>query len=197
MPKLIDLTGQKFGRLLVISIASRNKWGNIEWECLCDCGTKKNVAAGNLRRGNTSSCGCLHKEATASINKSHGMAKTRLYRIWAGMKGRCDGTDGARTKIYYHDRGIRVCDEWNSSFEVFRDWAVLNGYSDNLSIDRIDNDGNYEPSNCRWANAKIQANNRSNNIIVEFDGRLMTLAEAAIEQCVNYSTLYYREGRKA
>lgn len=198
MPKIIDITGQRFGRLTVLEFAGIDKHGDGNWKCTCDCGTEKVVVGFSMKSGNTLSCGCLLSETVAQRGRDsakHGMCYSRLYHTWAGMRQRCDGTS-AGTKVRYHDRGIRVCDDWNGSFIPFMDWALSNGYQDDLTIDRINNDGNYEPDNCRWASRLIQANNTSSNRMVTFDGKTMTMAESAREQGITYATLQCRERKK-
>ena len=161
--KKIDLKGQRFGRLLVVAEAkSRNK--KTFWTCLCDCGKTVEVHAYNLKRGFTKSCGCLNDEMRRKRSTTHGKTNSRLYGIWSHMKGRCFcKTDAAFPS--YGGRGISVCEEWRDSFETFQEWALANGYRDDLTIDRIDNDGNYEPSNCRWVSRKEQARNTRNNFV--------------------------------
>lgn len=154
MPALIDLTGRKFGRLTVLRRANASG-ERPRWLCRCDCGTEF-IPCVYFARGDSRSCGCIRRERNNRWR--HGGASTRLYKVWSGMKKRCH----APTAYYYHrygGRGITVCADW-SVFEPFRDWAVTNGYRVGLSIDRIDNDGSYEPANCRWATPKQQAANR-------------------------------------
>lgn len=156
-----DLTGRRFGRLTVIC-RQPNKNGSAVWKCLCDCGNETEVFGGNLRKGYTQSCGCMRHEREKEHGKSlrtHNESKSRLYHIWIGMKSRCYNS-AVRCYENYGGRGITICDEWLHSFENFRDWALSHGYADDLTIDRIEVDGNYEPGNCRWASAKDQANNR-------------------------------------
>lgn len=167
MRKLIDLTGQRFGRLLVIRRVECEKHGEAKWLCQCDCGNETAVFGYLLRSGKTSSCGCSKHDETFRNKKKeqstvHGGCGTRLYRIWIGMKNRCYNPNAAKYKDY-GGRGITICAEWKNDFPAFRDWALSHGYTDALSIDRIDVDGNYEPSNCRWATAKEQRHNRRDN----------------------------------
>ena len=159
-----DLTGRKFNRLTVIEYDHSDKHYNSYWLCKCECGKETIVTAGRLRSNHTKSCGCYMRERSKEtcINKNikHGLSKTRLYNIWSNMKERCENNNHPDYKRWYGARGITVCDEWRNDFKAFYDWSMSNGYSDELTIDRINNDGNYEPTNCRWVDAKTQANNR-------------------------------------
>lgn len=173
MGRLIDLTGQRFGRLTVVSRAENDKNKTPRWRCLCDCGKETVVLGHLLRNGNTRSCGCFGREQKSALMKkyclehkvrspahvTHNASKTRLYAIWCGMKGRCYGVKNSVYQ-YYGGRGIIVCNEWLHSFMAFRDWALSHGYQDDLTIDRIDVNGNYEPSNCRWLTLEDQQRNR-------------------------------------
>lgn len=175
MPNIKDITGERFSRLTVIGISHRNERRRYFWKCKCDCGNEIIVSSNNLKSGNTKSCGCLNKEKMIARKKTHGMYGTRIYSIWNNMIMRCEDKN---IPLYerYGARGITVCDEWKN-FDNFYKWAMENGYSDNLTIDRINYNGNYEPSNCRWAGIITQANNTRRNFYIEYQGETHTLAE--------------------
>jgi hypothetical protein len=157
------MVGKVFGRLTVIEYAGitrnpKTKHTSRTWKCKCSCGNITIKTTAGLRSGNINSCGCYQLESMRKNAIKHGFSHTRIYEIWLGMKARCYKPT---VKYYYNygGRGIKVCDEWQE-FEPFYQWAITNGYKKGLTIDRIDVNGNYEPSNCRWVTWKIQANNK-------------------------------------
>lgn len=176
MAKAKDLTGQRFGRLTVIRRAENSKRGHAKWFCVCDCGKQVIVWGTSLQTGNTKSCGCYAKEKQREQHLIHSGNGTRLYRTWMSMKRRCD-TSTVKNYADYGGRGINVCDEWLHNFEAFRNWSLENGYADDLTIDRINVDGDYCPDNCRWSTQLEQQNNKRNNHYEVFNGETHTLAE--------------------
>jgi len=147
----IDLAGQKFGRLIALNETEKRKWGSIVWLCECDCGNSKEVARPQLIGGHNKSCGCSHTKHGDAQSKNHPPA--RLYRIWLMMRKRCK-LPSDRDYKRYGGRGIQVCDTWTKNYLAFKIWALAHGYTEKLTLDRINNDGNYCPENCRWISRK-------------------------------------------
>ncbi len=185
-----DLTGKRFGRLTVLEFVPNDKHHS-HWKCICDCGNTCETDGEHLKNGITKSCGCFKLEREIEANIKHGFKGTRIYRTWKNMKNRCSNPKRPDYKNY-GGRGISVCDEWRKDFMTFCKWAMNNGYQDNLTLDRIDVNGNYEPKNCRWVDMKTQARNRSNNIVVEYNGKKMTLAEVSEKSGITSKILYRR-----
>ena len=194
MHKIIDIAGQRFGRLKVVKFIERINKKSL-FECICDCGNIKNIDSKNLKKGTTKSCGCLSKENSIQQglknSKTHGKTNTKLYHKWIDIKNRCYNKNDTSYK-HYGGRGIVVCNEWKNDFQTFYDWAMANGYSDNLTIDRIDNSLGYSPENCRWATRKEQANNRRSNKLLKYNGKTQNLTQWANELCINYDVLRNR-----
>lgn len=184
-----DLSGRRFGRLIAKRIAYRKRNFNY-WLCQCDCGKEKIIRNDSLIKGSTRSCGCLASETATKLNTKHNKWGTRLYNIWNGMKQRCENENDT-TYRNYGMREISVCDEWRD-FEPFYDWAMANGYDDNLSIDRIYVNGNYEPSNCRWATREEQDRNKRNTWYITFNKKRMCATDWEIELGFPKGTFYRR-----
>lgn len=181
-----DYAGQKFNKLTVVEFVERRK-GHMYWLFACDCGGSRVTRIDHVRGGATKSCGCLLN--TDKI--THGETNSRLYGIYHKMKSRCL-TKTDKAYIRYGGRGITICDEWHNDFVVFRDWALANGYTDALTLDRQDNNGNYEPSNCRWATNTMQANNRRSNCLISYKGTTLNIAQWAEKQGISRAALYAR-----
>lgn len=188
--KRLNLKGQKFGRWTVVEEVPDMRKGTY-WKCLCECGNESVVSGSMLRYGKSQSCGCLTIENKIKAKTTHGQTKTRLYRIWRGMRGRCqyEKKDNYQN---YGGRGIKVCDEWDNSFESFRDWALNNGYTDELTLDRIESDGDYKPSNCRWISLKEQQNNKRSNHLFTVNGATRTIKEWSEITGIGMHALYKR-----
>ena len=173
MSRFIDITGQKFNKLTAIERLENGSGGVPIWLCKCDCGNFTRVRGSNLKNGSVKSCGCMLKNGTTT---THGLSHSKIYNIWNGMKARCSNPKSCSYKRY-GARGISVCDDWKNSFENFYSWSIQNGYGDNLTIERIDNDGNYCPENCKWVSRKEQCRNRRTNVIFEYMGEKHILIE--------------------
>lgn len=183
MSTFIDLTGQRFGKLTVLRRAVPPRGSSeVWWTCRCDCGNIIDVKRRYLRNGDSKSCGCLRTK--------HGQYKTRLYRIWRHMHDRCDNTNDTRFKDY-GGRGITVCREWDD-FSSFMQWAMSHGYTDTLTIDRIDTNGNYEPNNCRWITMAEQQSNKRNNHLITSHGQTMTMAQWSRYTNIPVKTIHKR-----
>lgn len=193
MPKRKDITGQRFGKLVAGKFVGADKKQRALWLCRCDCGNEKVIQYGALQSKGTISCGCYRLEAFKQRATKHGKTNTRLFRIWDKMIERCEKPNSKHYKGY-GSRGISVCKEWHE-FITFYDWAMANGYSDKLSIDRINNDGNYEPSNCRWATNIQQSNNKRNNHYYIINGEKLTAPQIARKYNLNVATIKTRLNR--
>lgn len=185
-----DYSGYRFGRLTVLGFSHTNK-GQSFWNCICDCGNITTVGQGNLRSGKTKSCGCLRRENPSRI-KTNNLSKTRIHKIYHNMKARCLNPNLERYKDY-GKRGIKICDEWLGKFVGFNNfckWAFENGYDESLTLDRIDNDGNYCPENCRWVDKKTQRRNSRNIINIKIGNETKCLKDWCAIYGINESGVY-------
>lgn len=180
-----DLTGQRFGRLLVLERACHAD-ENRYWICRCDCGNYTIVYDGNLKRNLTTSCGCYRRETSST----HGMHNKRLYHIWENMKGRCE-RKSAKAYDHYGGRGITVCKEWRK-FEPFCEWSMSHGYDEKLTLDRIDVNGDYCPENCRWVSQAEQLNNTRRNVFMTLNGETHTLKQWSEITGISYNAIMKR-----
>ena len=174
-----NLVGMRYGLLEVVALAADKVYKSgkkTQYLCKCDCGKTKTILAASLVNGRTTSCGCIRKEQLAKRSRKHGCAGERLYVIWIDMKARCNNA-AANNYHCYGGRGISVCKEWVNDFSAFQLWAVSNGYNDNLTLDRINVNGNYEPGNCRWATTKEQGFNKRTNRYLTLNGETYTVTE--------------------
>jgi hypothetical protein len=197
--RIKDLTGQRFNRLLVKGYIGKNEKNKALWLCMCECEKYKIVDTASLKNGHVKSCGCLKNElAKESIKKcihiKHGKSRSRIYRIYQGMKERCYNTNNKRYKNY-GERGIIICEEWlnnENGFINFYNWAMANGYTDDLTIDRINVDGNYEASNCRWITNKEQQSNKTYHHLLEYNGKIQNIAKWSEETGLPYDVIWRR-----
>ena len=170
MPPAINMKGKTFNYLKVIERARNTKSGEAAWLCECKCGKRKIVPGSKLRKGEIKSCGCMKRELCGIVNKTHGMKGTRLYNIWSKIIQR---TTNKNDNEYgdYGGRGIGICEEWRNDFEAFMQWSYENGYADNLTIDRKDNNKGYQPDNCRWVRSKENWSIKRNYHCLTYKGR--------------------------
>ena len=196
--------GVRINELTIIGFehVKRARSWSWKWICRCSCGTIKSIVPYKVLSGNTTSCGCTKRDRIIEYNNTekvkhgyarggHGGKKNRLYTIWSGMKARCSN-ENLHDYPNYGGRGIKVCNEWANSFETFKDWANENGYREDLSLDRIDVNGNYCPENCKWATMYEQQRNRQHTEKFEYLGEKRTLAEISEMTGIYYNTLYNR-----
>lgn len=185
----IDMVGRKYGKLVVLRENGRSHNRSVKWECICDCGKVVTVDGTSLRNGHTTSCGCNRYR---KLNK-YSIIHKRLYQIWASMKDRCSNPNNSNYK-WYGGKGISVCDEWKNNFETFYNWSIENGYIEDAerglyTIDRIDTEGDYAPSNCRWVDTKKQSRNKTNNHYLTYNGVTKTLTDWADEVGILATTI--------
>lgn len=200
MSKFVNLTGQKYGRLTVLKLHHKEQCyakngtkngSRYYYLCLCDCGNQTIVRGSHLKHGKISSCGCYLKERRVEGNIIHNFSTSRIYKIWRKMKERCFYKKSIRYSNY-GGRGITICDEWLQDFMNFYNWSITNGYADNLTIDRIDTNKNYEPSNCRWITNKEQQRNTRQNHLITYKGKTHCISEWAEIYDINYYVLWAR-----
>lgn len=197
MPEFKDLTNKNFGEWLVLyrdeDHVTPKGFKFTAWRCRCSCGTERTVLANALLSGRSTSCGCVHNAKQRNVARNnfttHGESKSRLYKIWLGMKKRCYNQNSTNYKNY-GNRGISVCDEWLEDYPKFKDWSLSHGYSDELTIDRINVNLGYCPENCRWVDLIAQANNRRNSRFYTIDGISKTIRGWADEYGIHNRRLY-------
>lgn len=192
--QFVNLIGNRYGRLLIKDYAGKNSQKKTQWLCICDCGVEKIISSADIKAEKIVSCGCHKNESASKRFSTHKLCKSSEYSSWAAMINRCTNKK-LRDYKNYGGRGIVVCDRWRDSFEDFL-LDMGNKPSQKHSIDRIDVNGNYQKSNCRWADDFQQARNARSNIVIEFNNKKMVLSEAAEIYGINYGTLIsrYRKG---
>lgn len=185
------LIGKKFNSLTIIKIDSHNKAGHYKLLCKCDCGNEKSIRADRIIKGITKTCGCQNKGYNCCKPNGYSRKYSNLYSLWNTMRHRCYNPQNEKYKSY-GARGITVCEDWKYSFEPFLNWAMANGYKKGLTIDRINVNGNYEPSNCRWTTLLVQARNKTNNRMITYNGETKCLSEWCENLNLNYSAISAR-----
>ncbi len=193
MSRHAPLGAQRFGRLTVLALAPGKRGKRLLWHCRCDCGGETITTRTDLISGNVASCGCLRREQSRRVHRTHGLSKTREYRIWAGMNNRCANKNN-QAFHWYGARGIVVCERWRTSFPAFLD-DMGRAPSDTYTIERIDNDGPYAPENCRWATRTEQGLNTRRNRVITFHGRSLTLSQWDIACGFKKGTIQMRLAR--
>lgn len=186
-----NIIGERFGILTIVRKSHFTKWEKTFVYCKCDCGEYKNYPIASLKTGNTTSCGCVRKKLVSDKFKIHGLKNHPLYGVWVSMKQRCSNKKRISFK-WYGAKGVKVCEEWKGNFKTFFDWCIANGWETGLQLDRKNNDGDYEPSNCRIVTPKVNRNNASNTVKIDFDGQTKTLSEWADYLEIKRSILYDR-----
>ena len=198
MKKLDIKSGDKFGKLTVIKEVEPYYVCNKprrKFKCICECGNTKDILLYCLTSGHTTSCGCEQKRKASISNYKHGLSdKHPLYEVWKNMKNRCNNPNATEYSSY-GGRGITICEDWSKNFISFYNWSMLNGWSPTLSIDRIDNNGNYCPENCRWTTSYIQRNNTTKNHYLDYNNRTYTLATLSDYLKIPYNVVRYRISR--
>ncbi len=186
---LKDMTGLRFGKLLVVKREPNKADGTARWFCVCDCGQTRVIAGTGLRAGRHKSCGCSSPRFTPKKTQTHGLSKSRTYRIWTGMLARCSSAAQGKSRRNYYEKGVRVCERWLEFENFLADMGEVDGV---LTLERIDSDGNYEPSNCIWADRKVQANNTSQNHKLTVNGLTKNISQWAEETGIKANTIIYR-----
>lgn len=174
MKRIIDMTGQQYGKWLVLNIGTKRH--PTHWLCRCECGTIRDIPRGNLIRGMTTNCGCEQRKKNKDRMSTHGESKTKLYGVWLAMRRRCYLPTDKGFKNW-GGRGIKVCEEWRNDYQSFNEWSLSNGYKEGLTIERIDNDKDYSPDNCKWATRLEQGGNTRRVLHIEIDGLTRTVKE--------------------
>jgi len=185
-----DLTGLTFGRLTVLR-RSENRGDRVVWLCKCECGQEKSIEANSLRTGKTKSCGCLLSETMRKRQYKHGFGNERLWIIWRNMIDRCTNTKHPNYRRY-GGRGTSVCNEWKNNYLAFKSWALSHSYADNLTIDRTDNNGNYEPDNCKWVTTDVQDYNKRNTVYITIGNETKNLKEWSRTSGLSKNLIYSR-----
>lgn len=188
MSRKLDLMGKKFGKLTAVKDSGKRPHKKVLWLCLCECGNECLVLATRLNSGSTRSCGCLIGETAIRTNTTHGLSRSKTYKIWASMKRRCNSSRGSGYRKY-RARGIRYCERWKTFDNFLEDMGEC---PDGYSIERIDYNGNYEPDNCKWLLLERQARNRRSNVLVSYKGETKMIIEWAEILNMKYTTLYCR-----